>query len=622
MLRHRNPAGPRCLSALFLGLAFWSLSAAQTFAADPQPYDVTIEDTGISALNSMLSESSLLIGLRQKSPVGPFALIGRARDDVGRLETVVRSFGYYQGRITITIDHQPIESAGLADRLDAVPKGTSVPVALAVALGALYHLRHVAIEGTVPAGVNANQALGVSAGQPAIASAVLAGTTRLLTALQENGYALAKVREPVATEDDRTHVLDVSVSIDAGPRVKIGEIAIKGLHDVHEDFVRRALLIHTGQLYQPSKVEAARQALLTLGVFSGVSVRADNRLDLAGRIPLVFDCQERLKHAVAFAGAYSTDLGLSLSASWSHRNLLGNGEQLNLSAAGTELGGTATTALGYTLSAQFIEPMFLARSQDLELDLTGVRQAFMAYNQTAETLSGFLRHKLSQEWKASVGASITEDHIEQEGVTTTYQLFALPVSATLDTTGLADLLQDPTRGVRASLSVTPTHSFGGAGSTFVILLGSASTYLDLSDSGRTVVALHGLVGSVVGAGQFELPPDERLYAGGSGTIRGYKYQTVGPLFPDGNPEGGLSLDAATIELRQRLFEDFGAAVFADVGQDSPESAPFTGDLRAGVGAGGRYYTPIGAVRLDVAVPVRRIPNGDAFELYVGLGQAF
>ncbi len=615
------PRLARC-ERVSLVFAFLALAVSPAFAADPQPYTVTIADTGISGLNDMLQQSSLLVELREKSPAGPFALIARARDDAGRLETVVHSFGYYQGRVSIAIDHQPIEAAGLADRLDAVPKGTTVPVDIAVAPGALYHLRHVVIEGVVPAGVNANQTLGISAGQPAIASAVLAGTTRLLTVLQENGYALAKVGEPVATEDDRTHVLDVSASMDVGPRVKIGEIAIKGLHDVHEDFVRRALLIHSGQLYQPSKVEAARQALLTLDVFSGVSVRADNHLDPAGRIPLVFDCQERLKHAVAFAGAYSTDLGLSLSASWSDRNLLGGAEQLNLSAAGTELGGTATTALGYNLSAQFIEPMFLERSQNLELDLTGVKQALLAYNQTAETLGGFLRRKLSPEWKASVGVSVTEDRIAQEGVTTTYQLIALPVSATLDTTGLTDLLQDPTQGVRASLSVTPTHSFGRAGSTFVIVLGSASTYVDLSDSGRTVVVLRGLVGSVVGAGQFGLPPDERLYAGGSGTIRGYKYQTVGPLFPDRNPEGGLSLDAATIELRQRLFEDFGVAVFADAGQDSPESTPFTGDLRAGAGAGVRYYTPIGAVRLDMAVPMRRVPNGDAFELYVGLGQAF
>jgi translocation and assembly module TamA len=42
----------------------------------------------------------------------------------------------------------------------------------------------------------------------------------------------------------------------------------------------------------------------------------------------------------------------------------------------------------------------------------------------------------------------------------------------------------------------------------------------------------------------------------------------------------------------------------------------------GVGAGLRYYTPIGALRLDLAVPTYRRPNDDRFEVYIGLGQAF
>jgi translocation and assembly module TamA len=42
----------------------------------------------------------------------------------------------------------------------------------------------------------------------------------------------------------------------------------------------------------------------------------------------------------------------------------------------------------------------------------------------------------------------------------------------------------------------------------------------------------------------------------------------------------------------------------------------------GAGIGARYYTSFGPIRLDVAVPVNREPNGDAFELYIGIGQAF
>jgi translocation and assembly module TamA len=49
---------------------------------------------------------------------------------------------------------------------------------------------------------------------------------------------------------------------------------------------------------------------------------------------------------------------------------------------------------------------------------------------------------------------------------------------------------------------------------------------------------------------------------------------------------------------------------------------FTGPLRVGAGIGARYYTAIGAVRADIAVPLTPVPHGDSFELYIGLGQAF
>jgi translocation and assembly module TamA len=85
--------------------------------------------------------------------------------------------------------------------------------------------------------------------------------------------------------------------------------------------------------------------------------------------------------------------------------------------------------------------------------------------------------------------------------------------------------------------------------------------------------------------------------------------------------GAKSVDAATVEFRQRIGEDWGAAAFLDAGQASTD-APFTGKVYAGAGLGARYYTAIGAVRVDVAVPLVKLPGGDRFQLYIGLGQAF
>jgi translocation and assembly module TamA len=420
--------------------------------------------------------------------------------------------------------------------------------------------------------------------------------------------------------------LDVSFHVTAGPRVDIGPITLTNTGRVNQPYLRRRLLVHQGQLYQPSKIEAARQDLASIGVFSGVVVRAAPKLDAEGELPLTFDFAARPRHAVSFNIAYSTDLGGSAGVTWSDRNVFGNAEQLNLSAAMTGLGGTATTGLGYDVTAQLLKPDFLQRDQQIEWDLGAIKQDLDAYKQTAFTAGTTLTRKLSKQWTVSLGLTAEQEQIIQEGVTRDYTLVALPVTGKFDSTGLSNPLDDATHGIRATIGASPTESISNS-ATFVILQGSASTYFDFarfgwSKPGMSVLAVRGLVGSAQGASQFELPPDQRFYGGGSSTVRGFKYQSVGPLFADDNPEGGAAVDAATVEFRQRVWGNIGAAVFLDAAQVNASSAPFEGTLREGVGVGARYYTPIGPIRVDIAVPVNEPPHGDSFELYLGLGQAF
>jgi translocation and assembly module TamA len=291
------------------------------------------------------------------------------------------------------------------------------------------------------------------------------------------------------------------------------------------------------------------------------------------------------------------------------------------------MGGTADKGLGYNATAQLLKPDWLHRDQTLEFDLGAIKQNLDAYDQTAATAGVIVSRKLSKQWTVSVGLTGEQEKIIQEGVTRDYTLAAVPLSGKYDGTGLTNPLDDATHGVRAALTVTPTESLGHTEATFVILQANAATYFDLNDLGLTrpgasIVAVRGIVASAQGASQFDLPPDQRFYAGGSATVRGFKYQSVGPLFADNNPQGGAALDAATIEFRQRVWGNIGAAVFVDAGQVSAENAPFEGTLREGVGTGVRYYTPIGPIRVDVAVPLNKPPGGDSFELYLGLGQAF
>ncbi len=607
-----------------LGLLAWSALAAQlAYAANPQPYKIDWVSSGNDAVDSTMKATSQLATLRKTAPTDPFGLIARARGDVPRLLTVLQSFGYYDGSITITINGLGLNSVGLGNTLSALPKGTDAHVKIHPTLGPLFHIGRIDVKGALPAGMR--RQLRLKPGAPAVASAVLAAGATLQTALQDSGYALARVEKPIAYERPAQHILDVTFQAATGPRVRIGTIHVRGLEHVHETLVRRRLLVHTGELYDATSVEKARQDLLTLGVFSRVSVEI-GKPNAEDRLPITFVVHEAKRYTVGVSAAYSSDLGGSGGFNWGDRDVFGDGGQLTTSVNAINLGGSATTGIGYDATIGYSIPDFRRRDQTLSYQLRGLRQALLAYTQTGETAGVSLSRKITKIWTLTAGLTYEHEIIDQVGVGYQYNLAMVPLSAYYDSTDLASPLLDPTHGVRISLNVTPTLSYGGSGKTYIVVQGSISTYYDLhkllqSDPpGRTVLAARAISGVALGATQFSLPPDQRFYAGGSGTVRGYRYQSIGPQFPHTDiPMGGTNMQAVNLELRQRVGTNFGFVLFVDSGGVSSPSGSVYG---VGVGTGVRYYTSIGPIRFDVAVPARRLPGGDTFEIYVGLGQAF
>lgn len=593
------------------------LITAVSYAADPQPYDINLDKTGNARLDQMLRDASILISLQESAKVGPFALIARSKQDQERFLVALHSLGFYKGKVSLRIAGSTLDDPELFDKLNDAPADPPVKVTAAFELGPQFHLGQIKIEGDISR--RDRDALKLKTGDIALADEVLAARENLLNVLRERGHALAKVDEPVATLREDTDRVDILLHVDSGPKVIVGDIAVNGLKDMNEAFVRRLLLLSPGQMFQPSAIETARQDLSSLGVFSSVSAQTGKQLDAEGRIPVNFDVVERQRRAVNLGAAYSTDLGASFSGAWLHRNLFGNAEQLNLSAAVMQLGGNSATGIGYKGGADFSKPDFLRRDQSLQIGLDAIKQSLDAYDMKAVQAELLLNRKLSKKWHGSYGIAAQQSRITQEGVTRDYTLLSLPLTLKFDSSNSP---LEPTEGSIATFSVTPTASLAGGGKPFVTMQVSGSTYLDLGKPGRSVLALRGLIGDTEGASQFELPPDRRFYAGGSATVRGYKYQSIGPAFADHKPQGGTAIAAGTVEFRQRILDDYGVALFTDVGQVSADSSPFSGSWQFGAGVGLRYYTSFGPIRLDLAFPVNPQPGSGSFEVYIGLGQSF
>jgi translocation and assembly module TamA len=152
---------------------------------------------------------------------------------------------------------------------------------------------------------------------------------------------------------------------------------------------------------------------------------------------------------------------------------------------------------------------------------------------------------------------------------------------------------------------------------------SASTYWQLGNDGRAVLAGRAEVASLDGAPLLALPADQRIYVGGGGTIRPYAYQTAGPLAPNNDPIGGRSSLVLNFEARVKVTQQIGLVPFFDAGSDYESSVPQLGQrLLYGVGLGLRYYTAFGPLRLDLATPLYRRSSDSPIQVYVSLGEAF
>lgn len=483
------------------------------------------------------------------------------------------------------------------------------------------------------------KAFGLSSGQPAVAADVLAAQNSLLNQLQEEGYATASVSTPLAYLKPQTHTLDIVFRVNRGPKVVIGPISMTGLAHTKQRYLMNRLELKEGELYRPSRIEAARQDLASTGVFASVQVRnappiitlPPSRTLMPGilqAMPIEFSFKEAKRRTLSAEIGYSTDLGGRVGVSWTHHNLLGNAEQLRLTALITGLGGSAQQGLGYDVYADFMKPDFLSKGQNLSVRLEGIRQLLYSYHQTAIIGRAGLNRHVGKYWNVSGGVMGEQEQIQQFGDTRSYFIIAAPLNATFDNTQLSNPIDPATHGVRASLSVTPSESLESGSSFFTLLSAQVSTYFDLkhlgiSRPGRSVIAVRGIVGSVQGASTYQIPPDQRLYAGGPATVRGFRYQGVGPQY--GKTKygiGGTSMDAGSVEFRQRLPMNLGFAGFVDAGQVGTGSRPGQGTLRVGYGGGVRYFTPIGPIRVDVALPMNRPAYGDKWELYFGLGETF
>jgi translocation and assembly module TamA len=610
-----------------LGVAWPDLNAAESPAppaAEQAPVQAPADGTArdrryvlvINGVNDVGDVEALLKAFRDESaleadrkhPANVAQIDRRSRADAELLEELLRSEGYYDALV-----EPHTEAAGdmLRVILDATP-------------GAQYRFASVELPGLDAAGPEAaklRSAFAVRAGDPVIAGDVIAAGLALRTMLGEEGFASASIGEREVEVDHRTHLATLTLPVNPGPVATFGTIRVSGQPPFSAKHLWTIARFKRGERFERSKVDDLRRALIATTLVSSADLRVVP-VDGGRTVDLAVRLEPAPSHTIAGELGYGTGQGARVEASWQDRNFLNPEGALTLRG----VGGTNEQLA----AIQFRRSNFMRRDQVLNLQALASHQNFDAYEARTVQLAGNIERQSNFIWQKTwtwtaggeVLGTIERGVFSSAGLKDTRKFLIAALPASLGYDG-SDSLLDPTTGFRLSGRVSPEISARGGSFTYVRTQLDASAYRPVSD--RVVAAGRVRLGTIVGAGVFDIAPSRRFYSGGGGSVRGYGYQRLGPKDMDGDPVGGRGLAEFALEARIRLKQfggNFGIVPFFDGGSLSTASLPDFRNWRFAAGLGVRYYSSFGPIRIDLGVPLNRQKGDGPVAVTVSLGQAF
>ncbi len=589
----------------FVLLMLGVLLGSAAHALDSLRFQVSGDDP---ALRADLRDASLLVAEHEGGDADAREIFGAALADYRTLVETLYANGYYSGVVRIRLDGR--EAADIA--LLEVPRRIGEAV-IRVDPGPPFRFGAVEIGPSPRAMTMPALRPGERARSIEIRDAVEAN----VEAWREAGHAMAAPIRQSVTADHATATLSARVAIDPGPRVRFGNLVLESPSAVRADRIARIAGLPAGDVFSPDTLDTVATRLRRTGAFSSVSLSEAETLDPGDRMDIGLSVVDETPRRFGFGAEIASFEGLEVSGFWLHRNLFGGAERFRFEAEVSNIGGQ-TGGIDYSAGARLESPAFFGPDT----------KAFVLAEYESLDEPDFQSDRIS----FGVGAGrIFSDELQVEGGLTftysetddglgarTFSLATFPVTATWDR---RDDVLNPTAGTYLAAEVTPFLGLDGTASGVRALL-DGRAYRGFGENDGVVLAGRLQVGSVSGAALTEVHPDFLFYSGGGGTVRGQPYQSLDVDLGGGVRIGGRSFVGLSGEVRARINDRIGAAVFADVGYIGPESFfDGSGEWHSGAGVGLRYQTTLGPIRFDVATPTGG-DTGDGVQLYLGIGQAF
>ncbi|SBV98567.1 putative Outer membrane protein, OMP85 family [uncultured delta proteobacterium] len=622
-------------------------SAQDEYAAEHNlprlSYAIVIVTPDAPELEAPFLAASHLQQMREKPPASAMGLDQRMRSDLETARDVLHSYGYYMGkahgkivktergarRETVTAEAtQTAKDEKPSGKTDAeTDSADDYTVTITFEPGTRYTIGKTRVSVTDPQQLKPDPtkgeytapgtslaAVGLKEGDPALAGAVLDAVSAMREQFRDRGYPFASIASSRYLVDHGAQTLDAEIVVDSGPLVYMDGLIVKGESPVKKPYLDALATWESGHPWNQSRVENFRNALRQSGLFTAAELNPAEEEDENGLRAVMAELTPAPARTVGGALKYDTDFGPGVQAYWENRNITGRGDRLRFEMP--------IWADLQEFLATYRLPFFLRKDQDFTARAAFRNEDTDAYELTSYLAAAGLERRFSPHWTGAIELYVEggtlKDPDEPE---TEYLLMGVPTSLAYNNT---NSLLDATKGFRLNLAVAPYTGQYHEDFTVVRTRVEAQAFLPVIGEDALVLALRGMYGMISDTNAQDVPASLRFYVGGGGSVRGYEYQSLGPRNDSKDPLGGASAVEFSAEARAKFDDTWGMVAFLDGGMAYADAAADFSEeeLRWGAGLGLRFYTAIGPIRLDFAVPLNKRNDDDNFQIYFSIGQSF
>ncbi len=438
-------------------------------------------------------------------------------------------------------------------------------------------------------------------------------------AWRNRGYAYAAVSHELEFNPKAWNT-SVTYLVNPGPKTSVGITTITGNQHVSEAFIQKQLRYRKDQPYSKSLLDKTRQDLYRLQLFRVVSVLPQkDEQKQESEIPVAIYLEEAPRLSSKVGAGYGTEDMFRTFIDLTYRGFMGGARRVNLYLKHSALEP-------YSARMSWVQPRFFGANSSISINPFIIRNIEPGYDTRIYGVNIPVTYHIHEQLttKATYYLEDVKQRLEMEDAESMqmesdqylYNKSGVLLSAIYNS---AHPTFSPEGGVNLSVGLKINGYLFGRDFDYTRLWGDFRGYLPLRNS---VLAFRLSGGSIkTTSSENFIPVEDRFYAGGSNSIRGWNRAELGPKRESGSPLGGRSIFESNLELRFPLIWKLSMVTFIEAGNvwEASWSWPLN-ELAYAAGAGLRIETPIGPIRFDAGVPLRNEKR--SFQFFISVGQAF